>query len=101
MTALGIGVRVWIGWCADDELGGDIRVDGRLQRGTIVAGPFRSGDRVICAYTGKRVYFEPGRTNWNVALDRGGQIGADESLLTPIDDGDAGVEVSDAREVTA
>lgn len=101
MTALGIGVRVWVGWCPDDDLGADIRVDGRLQRGTIVAGPFRSGDRVISAYTGERVYFEPGRTNWNVALDNGGHVGACETLLTPIDDGDEVVEVSDAREVTA
>ena len=101
MKTLGIGVRVFVGWCPEDDIGDAVRVDGRLQRGTITDGPFRSGGRVICAYTGKRVYFEPGRTHWNVALDNGGEVGACETLLTPIDDGDETVEVSDAREVTA
>jgi len=85
VTALGIGVRVWVGWCPDHCLAADILVDGRLQSGTITDGPFHFS----------------GWTGWNVALDSGGAIGANEIVLSPINDGDAGVEVSDAREVTA
>ena len=100
-AALGLGVRVFVGWVPDDDVNPGAFFDGRLRRGTITDGPFLPGV-YWDAYTGERTTIPPGPPHWNVALDGGGAIGACESLLTPIDDGDG--ERQDARqddEVTA
>ena len=85
MTALGIGVRVFIGWCATDWL--QPGVDARAKRGVIIAGP-------IIHAGSKRNPF------WAVDVDNYRVIDITESILTPIDDGET-QETEQREEVTA
>ena len=83
-TTLGVGVRVWVGWCPDDAI--DALFDGRCKTGTIIAGPWKDGDLVIESYTARRKIVSG--TRWNVNLDDGSAVNADESMLYPINDGE-------------
>lgn len=76
MTALGIGTRVWVGWCDQEDLVGEYAGSARLRQGTVVDGPFAPGSGGWCIRT----------TFWLVDLDGGRRVAASESLLTPIDD---------------
>lgn len=90
MTTLGIGTRVWIGWCPPHE--NPRQADwARLRTGTIKRGPVH----VTSDQIGRRVYVfsyqfrvQYAATYWHIAVDGGGDVAAEEWMLTPIDDGE-------------
>jgi len=93
MSILGIGVRVWCGWCPAGEVSSRA-VDGRLQPGVIAGGPFPPG-------TWKEpdgTLWRSNKQTWNVDLDSGVALMAREDLLTPIDDTDPDAVAVDERE---
>lgn len=86
MTALGIGVRVWVGWCPDHE--NDTHVGSSTGTGVIIDGPNEPG--VYETGCGLGRYDE--RT-WRVLMDFDfNRFWVVESLLTPIDDSSETVE---------
>lgn len=101
MSTLGIGTRVFVGWCPDDQLALELIFDGRLKRGAIIGGPFLPGVRLRDSVNGDRVHIPAGHVRWNVMLDCGKGASFDESMLTPIDDGDQTIEAPQEEELTA
>lgn len=90
-AALGIGVRVYIGWCASEQINGPD--DPRLHTGTIIDGlrppgmyEDGSGGAFIAPYQ-----------SWKVAVDGGSQSWIAQMLLTPIDDDRDAAEQFDRR----
>lgn len=92
MTALGIGVRVRVGWCPADRMKGSN--DPRLRTGTITDGPVGPGGYV--STSGALYVFE--HRYWEVALDGAPRALVAEQMLTPIDDDDPGAVHEDERE---
>lgn len=90
-AALGIGVRVFVGWAPDEntvlEPG---HVDSRLKTGTIVGGPYVPPFRVRFHQSGEVVEIAAGGHNpphWQVQTEVADPIVA-ECYLSPIDDGE-------------
>lgn len=84
MKTLGVGVRVWIGWCDPSTCPGN--EDARLKTGTVVAGPFPAGTYPI---PGTRCV--NALTVWHVQIDGlglRGRVAVSERVLFPIDDDD-------------
>lgn len=68
-TELGVGTRVFVGWCPDAYSCKEIvNFDGRCKTGTITSGP----DEFPCRH-------------WDVKFDEGPEYGVAEYLLQPID----------------
>lgn len=81
--ALGVGARVFVGWCPDSHVHGP--GDGRLKRGTLEAGPYEPG--TILHFVNGPI--KTGSRCWRVFIDGGcGPNMVCESLLSPLDDGD-------------
>lgn len=91
MSTLGVGVRVWIGWCPGSQVVGAAARRARLRRGVIVGGPYPAGT-MRTEYD--EIEFPSKFTTWAVRAD-GALFIVDEALLFPIDDG----EESEPREV--
>lgn len=86
MTAeLGVGTRVWLGWCPDDEIGETAPADARCKAATIVEGPILPGTLVMMP-DGREGTTHPQLNSWNVRLDTGDELMATEDVLYPIDD---------------
>lgn len=83
MAELGVGVRVWVGWCPDEEcIPGS---DGRCRNGTIDDGPIPPYTSFISACG--RIFCCPA-VAWFVVLDGEDHVRLiGEKLLYPIDDG--------------
>lgn len=93
MAELGVDVRVWVGWCPDEQI--ETGLDGRLQKGIIVAGPIPPGPYISTSG------FVWALVNWwRVRLDDGREVDASEDLLTPIDDDEETIKQSNEEEIT-
>lgn len=84
MSTLGVGVRVWVGWCPDGRCDPFSR-GARCQIGRIVDGPFPPGGYM----TGFGINIT--ENHWMVAIGDE-EYHAAESMLFPIDDGDPAAE---------
>lgn len=84
--ALGVGARVFVGWCPDSHVHGP--GDGRLKRGTLEAGPYEQG--TILHFVNGPI--KTGSRCWRVHVDGLGPNMVCESLITPIDDDDLEAE---------
>lgn len=97
MSTLGIGVRVFIGWCPDAVC--RLEPGARLRVGVIDDGPILPGVRLLIPGEGVRINHV---TLWRVfRFDDGTACWAAEHLLTPINDGDETIETHADQAVTA
>lgn len=84
MKALGIGVRVWIGWTPNHKTS---EPHLRARTGTIVYGPYPTGS--IMQAKRRSGWFRTTAPFWDVAIDDASTVATvRENLLVPIDDDD-------------
>lgn len=91
---LGIGVRVYVGWCPDSHI--ESEADPRCKTGTITEGPWQPGEQVELIKSGETGVLPGPCLWWVVTLDTGEAVTARESILTPIDDNDPPAEQEQA-----